>query len=100
MVLLIVACARMFLQALVIDFCLRSCDITWLLQIGLLQKKPEINGRFGEFILKEGSVKNTTSAELKYSALSFLHCSGGFALLFASFCFKNLTKFVAVTLGS
>lgn len=38
MVLLIVACVWMFLQALVIDFCLRSCDITWLLQIGLLQK--------------------------------------------------------------
>lgn len=38
MVVLIVACVWMFLQARVIDFCLRSCDITWLLQIGLLQK--------------------------------------------------------------
>lgn len=38
MVVLIVACVWMLLQALAIDFCLRSCDITWLLQIGLLQK--------------------------------------------------------------
>lgn len=38
MVVLIVASVWMCLQALVIDFCLRSCDITWVLQIGLLQK--------------------------------------------------------------
>lgn len=38
MVLLIEASVWMCLQALVIDFCLGSCDITWLLQIGLLQK--------------------------------------------------------------
>lgn len=38
MVVLIVACVWMLLQALVIDLCLRSCDITGPLQIGLLQK--------------------------------------------------------------